>query len=212
MLIVLKVSFFLLCWVIMWETIPNPGRIKIYTSGCPKNQNKCWNRMGSPPPEGSKKDELEFRSSNNIVIAPAKTGRDKSSSTEVIRTDQANRGVLVIFINFGFILRIVEMKLIAPKIEDTPAKCREKIKRSTGGPEWNSIEDRGGYIVHPVPIPLSLNIDITNISKEGGRSQKLRLFIRGKDMSGADIIIGIIQFPNPPIIIGIIIKKIMTKA
>jgi len=25
----------------MWETIPNPGKMRIYTSGCPKNQNKC---------------------------------------------------------------------------------------------------------------------------------------------------------------------------
>ena len=29
-------------WLIIWDTIPNPGKIKIYTSGCPKNQNKCW--------------------------------------------------------------------------------------------------------------------------------------------------------------------------
>jgi len=31
-------------------------------------------------------------------------------------------------------LIIVVMKLIAPKIEDTPAKCREKIVRSTDAP------------------------------------------------------------------------------
>jgi hypothetical protein len=30
--------------------------------------------------------------------------------------------------------KIVEIKLIAPKIEETPAKCREKIVRSTAGP------------------------------------------------------------------------------
>jgi len=29
---------------------------------------------------------------------------------------------------------IVEMKLIAPRIEDIPAICREKITRSTDGP------------------------------------------------------------------------------
>jgi len=26
----------------MWEIIPNPGKMRMYTSGCPKNQNKCW--------------------------------------------------------------------------------------------------------------------------------------------------------------------------
>ena len=37
----------------IWLTIPNPGKIKIYTSGWPKNQNKCWYNTGSPPPAGS---------------------------------------------------------------------------------------------------------------------------------------------------------------
>lgn len=38
------------------------------------------------------------------------------------------------------------------------------------------------------------------------------LFIRGKAISGAPIINGINQFPNPPIIIGITIKKIIMNA
>ncbi|GHJ61420.1 hypothetical protein NOK12_39380 [Nocardioides sp. OK12] len=78
--------------MIIWEIIPNPGRIKIYTSGWPKNQNKCWYKIGSPPPVGSKKDVLKFRSVKSIVIAPAKTGKDKSSKNAVIRTDQENNG------------------------------------------------------------------------------------------------------------------------
>jgi hypothetical protein len=47
---------------------------------------------------------------------------------------------------------------------------------------------------------------------EGGNNQKLMLFIRGKAISGALNIIGTIQFPNPPIIIGITMKKIIMKA
>lgn len=38
------------------------------------------------------------------------------------------------------------------------------------------------------------------------------LFIRGKAMSGAPNIKGTSQLPNPPIMIGITIKKIITKA
>lgn len=38
------------------------------------------------------------------------------------------------------------------------------------------------------------------------------LFIRGNAMSGAPIISGTSQFPNPPIRTGITIKKIITKA
>jgi hypothetical protein len=48
--------------------------------------------------------------------------------------------------------------------------------------------------------------------KEGGSNQNDILFIRGKLISGAPINKGTIQFPNPPIIIGITIKKIIIKA
>lgn len=47
---------------------------------------------------------------------------------------------------------------------------------------------------------------------EGGRSQNLMLFIRGNAISGLPNIRGTNQFPNPPIMIGITIKKIMIKA
>ncbi len=77
----------------MCEIIPNPGRIRIYTSGWPKNQNRCWYRIGSPPPAGSKKVVFRFRSVRSIVIPAAKTGRDNKSSTAVTRTDHTKRGV-----------------------------------------------------------------------------------------------------------------------
>ncbi len=48
--------------------------------------------------------------------------------------------------------------------------------------------------------------------KEGGKSQKLRLFIRGNAISGAPIIRGTNQFPKPPIRVGITKKKIIIKA
>lgn len=38
------------------------------------------------------------------------------------------------------------------------------------------------------------------------------LFMRGKAISGAPIISGISQLPNPPIIMGITMKKIIMKA
>jgi hypothetical protein len=39
---------------------------------------------------------------------------------------------------------IVEIKLIAPRIEDAPARCKLKIARSTLNLEWNNILDKGG--------------------------------------------------------------------
>lgn len=109
-------------------------------------------------------------------------------------------------------LIIVVMKFTAPRIELAPAKCRLKIDKSTEAPAWAMPADSGGYTVQPVPAPLSTSPPDKSKIKEGGRSQKLILFIRGKAISGAPIIKGTNQFPNPPIIIGITIKKIIIKA
>ena len=84
--------------------------------------------------------------------------------------------------------------------------------KSTEAPEWEILADRGGYTVHPVPAPDSAIPPVRRRVMEGGSSQNLILFIRGKAISGAPIIKGTSQLPNPPIIIGITIKKIITKA
>ena len=107
---------------------------------------------------------------------------------------------------------IVVIKLIAPKIEDTPARWREKIVKSTDAPAWARFPAKGGYTVHPVPAPASTMEDAKRSRNDGGSSQKLMLFIRVNAISGAPIISGTSQFPKPPIIIGITIKKIITNA
>lgn len=107
---------------------------------------------------------------------------------------------------------IDEMKLTEPRIEDAPARCKEKIARSTDGPACAMFLDRGGYTVHPVPAPFSTREDATSRIRADGRSQNLRLFRRGKIISGPASISGSSQFPNPPIRIGITKKKIIRKA
>jgi hypothetical protein len=74
------------------------------------------------------------------------------------------------------------------------------------------LADKGGYTVHPVPAPLSTILLIKRRVKEGGNNQNLILFRRGNAISGAPSIRGTNQFPKPPIIIGITIKKIIIKA
>ena len=41
-------------------------------------------------------------------------------------------------------LIIVVMKLMAPRIEETPARCREKIVKSTDAPACARFPARGG--------------------------------------------------------------------
>jgi hypothetical protein len=130
----------------------------------------------------------------------------------VMAPAHTNKGIHSGFMPIGFILMDVEIKFTAPRIEDTPARCNEKIARSTDAPAWAIPLARGGYTVHPVPAPLSTILLVSKSVSDGGNGQNLILFISGKAISGAPSINGTNQFPNPPIIIGITIKKIITNA
>jgi hypothetical protein len=155
---------------------------------------------------------LKLRSVKSIVIAPAKTGNESNNSTAVIKTDQTNKGSLANDVPSKRILKIVVIKLIAPKMDLTPARCSLKIVKSTEPALWKALLERGGYTVHPVPAPVPTRPPVNKSVKDGGKSQNLMLFIRGKAISGAPIIKGTSQFPKPPIMIGITMKKIMIKA
>ncbi len=155
---------------------------------------------------------LKFLSVNNIVIAPANTGNDNNNNHAVINTAHTNNGILCIVIPGALIFIIVVIKFIAPSIDAIPAKCRLNIAKSTLPPLWYSIDDNGGYTTHDVPAPLSTNADDTNSVNAGGSNQKLILFILGKLISGAPIIIGTNMFPNAPINTGITKKNIMINA
>lgn len=80
----------------------------------------------------------------SIVIAPARTGRDKSNSTAVMTTAHTNKGIRSGRRPSHRMLITVVIKFSAPRIEDTPARWREKIARSTDGPEWAIFPERGG--------------------------------------------------------------------
>ena len=74
------------------EMIPNPGRIMMYTSGCPKNQNRCCHNNGEPPCDGSKKCVPKWRSVSSMVTAAAIVGRAKMSRTLNVRIAHTNSG------------------------------------------------------------------------------------------------------------------------
>lgn len=77
---------------------------------------------------------FRLRSVNNIVMAPANTGSDRRSRIVVIFTDHTNNGTRSRRSPFHRIFITVVIKLTAPRIEDAPAKCREKMARSTDAP------------------------------------------------------------------------------
>jgi len=68
-------------------------------------------------------------------MAPASTGSASNRSTAVISTDHTNNGIESRLIDEERIFMMVVMKLMAPRIEEAPAKCRLKMARSTEIPE-----------------------------------------------------------------------------
>lgn len=67
-------------------------------------------------------------------------------------------------------------------------------------------------MVQPVPAPVPMRKEVSIKIPLNGNNQNLKLLRRGKHISCAPKSKGINKFPNPPIKIGITIKKIIKKA
>jgi len=65
---------------------------------------------------------FKLRSVKSIVIAPARTGSDRSKRIAVRKTDHTNSGVRSQVIPMVRMLMIVVIKFTAPRILDAPAK------------------------------------------------------------------------------------------
>jgi len=78
-----------------------------------------------------------------MVMAPARTGNERSSKKAVRRTDQQKRGISSRLRPMERMLTIVVIKLIEPKIDEIPAICREKIPKSTDRPGWPRVDSGG---------------------------------------------------------------------
>jgi len=64
-------------------------------------------------------------------MPPANTGSDRIRRITVNTAAQTKRGKRSNVTPAPRMLSVVEMKFTAPKIEEAPAKCREKIAKST---------------------------------------------------------------------------------
>ena len=102
-----------------------------------------------------------------MVTPPARTGNESSSKKAVIKTDQTNKGTRLHTNPRALILKIVTIKLIAPLMDEIPAKCKLKIAKSTAGLECAEIPDSGGYSVQPVPAPPSTKLEVSNSIRAG---------------------------------------------
>lgn len=62
----------------------------------------------------------------------------------MIPTAHTNKGIRSKVMPKDRILMIVVIKLTAPRIDEIPARWREKILRSTEAPAWAIPAERGG--------------------------------------------------------------------
>src|SRR5436189_1749191 len=115
-----------------------------------------------------------------MVSVPASTGIASSIRNAVIRIDHTNSGIRGKVMPGARMLKIVVMKLIAPRIEEAPARWIDRIAKSTAGPGWPEL-DSGAYKVQPAPTPFapgspSTKLDISSSAKDAGSSQNEMLF------------------------------------
>ena len=83
--------------------------------------------MGSPPLDGTKNDVPKLRSVRSMVMAPASTGSDNRSRNTVTRMDQTNNGILCSVMPGARMLKMVVMKLMAPRIDEAPARWTDNM-------------------------------------------------------------------------------------
>src|SRR3546814_11715076 len=77
------------------DTMPKAGRIMMYTSGCPKIQNRCSQSSGSAPADTSKKLASKSRSQVSRNRATESTGMAKSMRDCVNSDIQVNMGNII---------------------------------------------------------------------------------------------------------------------
>ena len=118
---------------------------------------------------------------------------------------------MVLGYDSGFGLKTIVIQEIAGRIEETPAKCKEEMVRSTEAPVWATLQARAEYTVPPVPEPASIG-DMRRSKNDGGSSQKFTCFIWGNVTSGAPVISGPSLFSSPAIIMGTTVENIITSA
>ena len=78
------------------------------------------------------------------MIPPANTGNDNNNKIAVTKIAHTNNGNLCKLIPLVLMLSTVVMKFIDPNKEDTPAKCKLKIAKSTDAPLCDCTPAKGG--------------------------------------------------------------------
>jgi hypothetical protein len=124
---------------------------------------------------------------NHIAIAPAKSGRKRNPLRNVIIRDHKYVGILYKDFPGTWELIKIATKLIAPKIDEVPAKCKLKIAKSILG---NSDMLVQLVSVNPAAAPTKVKVERIHNTKEGPTSKNETLFMRENEYSWYSVING----------------------
>ncbi len=113
--------------------MPKNGSAMMYTSGWPKNQNRCCHRI-APPLVASKTCAPNRRSASSTSSAAASTGNAIRIRIDVNSVFQTKIGIRNIVMPGARIPMMVVMKLTAPRIVPKPDSARPMIHRSAPSP------------------------------------------------------------------------------
>src|SRR5436189_6374624 len=108
------------------EHSPIAGKIAMYTSGCPKNQNRCCHKSGEPPlcpvstpftvPSGTKKLVPRVRSMNKRMPAEGSTPNASNVEIEVMTHAEQVEVMRIKVMPLARLSRGDKMKFSAPII------------------------------------------------------------------------------------------------
>ena len=117
-----------------------PGRMRMYTSGCPNSQNRFWYSNGSPCSAALKKFVPKLRSRYTIISAAVTIGIANSvrnATTVIIQTKTGMRNSVI---PGARMLRTVTMKLTAEVTEPMPSMISPMVQKSGPWPGRNPFD------------------------------------------------------------------------
>src|SRR5260370_38728830 len=151
----------------------------MYTSGCPKNQNRNCQSSGSEPSDVAKNVNPASRSKRSSTPATVRNGIASTSRNDVTSTLQVNRVMRENVMPGARSAKIVTIMFSAPKIDEKRGTVRLMSHRSWPWlGEYGSVES-GTYEVPPdAGGPTSSAAD--RVVPPGGTSQDQRAFSFGE--------------------------------
>src|SRR3954467_2335827 len=177
--------------------MPKNGSATMYTSGWPKNQNRCCQSM--PPPFSLlKMSAPRCRSASSAKNAEVRAGKATRMRMLVTKMDQVKMGIRNIVMPGARRQTIVVSMLTAPRIVPRPATIRPLIQRLAPAPGVCAAVDSGAYAYQPKSgAPAGVTNEAIKIKEPNRYSQYEKLLSRGKATSGAPICRGRTRLEKP---------------